>query len=89
MNIRGVLLALALLASQGLSASELHLRQLSFGLGIPRRLQFINHASAVNSVERYIGFYNNQRLHSATGYITPVQKTQAMKKVAQIVFKIT
>jgi len=45
-------------------------------------LQFINHASAVNSVEVYIGFYNNQRLHSAIGYITPVQKTQAMKKVA-------
>lgn len=45
-------------------------------------LSFINHTSAVSTVESYIYFYNYKRLHSSLGYITPVQKTAALKKVA-------
>ncbi len=52
-------------------------------------LSFINHAAAVTTVESYIYFYtlkghrgNYKRLHSSLGYITPVQKTAALKKVA-------
>ena len=45
-------------------------------------LSFINHGAAVTTVESYIYFYNYKRLHSSLGYITPVQKTAALKKVA-------
>ena len=45
-------------------------------------LSFMNHISAVSSVESYIYFYNYKRLHSSLGHITPVQKTAELKKVA-------
>ena len=45
-------------------------------------LSFMNHVSAVSSVESYIYFYNYRRLHSSLGYITPVQKTAELNKVA-------
>ena len=45
-------------------------------------LSFMNHVSAISSVESYIYFYNYRRLHSSLGYITPVQKTAELKKVA-------
>ena len=45
-------------------------------------LSFINHAAVVASVIDYINFYNFKRLHSALGYITPVQKGRELKKAA-------
>lgn len=46
------------------------------------RLSFINHKSVVMAVEHYIRYYNNQRLSSVIGYITPVQKRQSLLNVA-------
>jgi len=43
---------------------------------------FINHASVINTVEKYINFYNYKRLHSSLGYITPTQKRLELQKVA-------
>lgn len=45
-------------------------------------LSFINHDAVVGMVESYIHFYNYKRLHSAIGYITPVEKMQNLKKQA-------
>ena len=46
------------------------------------QLSFINHTSVVQTVERYIRFYNYKRLHSSIGYMTPNQKAMELKKVA-------
>jgi putative transposase len=51
----------------------------------PKRLNnitFINHASVVDEVERYIRFYNYKRRHSNLGYMTPHQKYNKLKNVA-------
>jgi len=45
-------------------------------------LSFINHPSVVTAVEHYIRYYNNKRLSSVTGYITPVQKRINLLKLA-------
>ncbi len=45
-------------------------------------LHFINHASIVSAVEKYLSFYNYQRLNSALNYLTPVQKRQELLNVA-------
>lgn len=45
-------------------------------------ITFINHQAVVDSVETYICFYNNKRLNSAIGYLTPVQKRHELQKVA-------
>jgi putative transposase len=45
-------------------------------------LSFINHSSVVSAVEYYIRYYNNKRIHSAIGNITPVQKRQNLQNVA-------
>jgi transposase InsO family protein len=45
-------------------------------------LSFINHYSVVDTVARYISFYNYKRLHSDIDYKTPHQKTKEMKKEA-------
>ena len=45
-------------------------------------LIFINHLSVVSAVEHYIRYYNNKRIHSAIGNITPVQKKQLLLNVA-------
>jgi len=45
-------------------------------------ISFVNHESVVSVVESYIHFYNYRRLHSAIGYITPVEKMQNLKKLA-------
>lgn len=45
-------------------------------------LSFINHASVINAVERYIRYYNNRRINSAIGNITPVQKRQTLQQAA-------
>ena len=36
-----------------------------------RRFEFDNIEEARNTIKRYMDFYNNERLHSAIGYITP------------------
>jgi len=45
-------------------------------------LSFINHQAVVVTVEHYIRYYNNKRINSAIGYITPAQKRQNLLKVA-------
>lgn len=45
-------------------------------------LTFINHDAVCHSVKSYLHFYNNKRLHSSLGYITPAQKMAKLKKVA-------
>ena len=45
-------------------------------------LTFINHQSVVSAVEHYIRYYNNKRIHSAIGKMTPVQKKQMLLNVA-------
>ena len=46
------------------------------------QISICNHQSAVQLVEKYIHFYNYNRLHSAIGYITPTQKKNDLKKAA-------
>jgi len=36
----------------------------------------------VGCVEHYIRYYNNKRINSAVGYITPAQKRKNLQKVA-------
>lgn len=43
---------------------------------------FTNHFEVVRNVESYIYFYNDKRIHSAMGYLTPAQKMAELKKVA-------
>lgn len=45
-------------------------------------LIFINHLAVVAAVEHYIRYYNNKRIHSAIGNMTPVQKKQISLKAA-------
>ena len=45
-------------------------------------LIFINHLSVVSAVEHYVRYYNNKRIHSAIGNMTPVQKKQMLLNVA-------
>ncbi len=45
-------------------------------------LSFISHKSVVKAVEHYIRYYNNKRLNSVLGYITPVQKRQNLLNIA-------
>jgi transposase InsO family protein len=45
-------------------------------------LSFINHHPIINTVTRYISFYNYKRLPSAIDYKTPHQKTKEIKKTA-------
>ena len=45
-------------------------------------LSFINHQAVVLAVEHYIRYYNNKRINSTIGYMTPVLKRQALLKVA-------
>ncbi len=45
-------------------------------------LFFINNPSVVGALEHYIRYYNNKRINSAIGYITPVQKRQKLLNVA-------
>ena len=43
----------------------------------------MDHKSVVNEVESYIQFYNYKRRHSSIEYITPHQKYNELKKVAE------
>jgi putative transposase len=45
-------------------------------------LSFINHQAIVLAVELYIRYYNNKRIHSSIGNMTPVQKKQILLNVA-------
>ena len=38
-----------------------------------RRFEFDTFVETKDTIKRYIDFYNNERLHSAIGYITPVE----------------
>jgi len=41
-------------------------------------LSFMNHQAVISAVEHYIRYYNNKRINSAIGYITPVVKRQLL-----------
>jgi len=45
-------------------------------------LSFINHQAVVSAVEHYIRYYNNKRINSVIGNISPVQKRKALLNVA-------
>jgi transposase InsO family protein len=45
-------------------------------------LSFINHQAVVSAVEHYIRYYNNKRINSVIGNISPAQKRQALLNVA-------
>jgi putative transposase len=45
-------------------------------------LSFISHSSVMAAVEHYIRYYNNKRINSVIGYITPVQRRQDLLNVA-------
>ncbi len=45
-------------------------------------LTFTNHQAVISAVEHYIRYYNNKRLNSAIGYITPAQKRKKLLNVA-------
>jgi putative transposase len=45
-------------------------------------LSFVNHQAVVLAVEHYIRYYNNKRINSRIGYMTPALKRQALLKVA-------
>jgi putative transposase len=45
-------------------------------------LSFVNHQAVVLAVEHYIRYYNNKRINSTIGYMTPVLKRQTLLKVA-------
>ena len=45
-------------------------------------LTFINHQSVVSATAHYIRYYNNKRIHSAIGNMTPVRKRQILLKMA-------
>jgi putative transposase len=38
---------------------------------IIRRFEFESFEDAESTISRYVDFYNNERLHSGIGYITP------------------
>jgi hypothetical protein len=40
------------------------------------RLVSVNHLSVVSAVEHYIRYYNNKRIHSAIGNMTPAKKNK-------------
>ena len=51
-----------------------------------RRFEFDSFTHAEQTISRFIGFYNNERLHSGVGYYTPRQaylkwKETSMKEV--------
>ncbi|SET09964.1 integrase core domain-containing protein, partial [Thorsellia anophelis] len=43
-------------------------------------LSFINHQAVDDAVGRYIRYYNNIRINSAIGYMTPLQKRRELLK---------
>lgn len=45
-------------------------------------LSFINHQAVIHAVEHYIRYYNNKRVCSVLGYITPIQKRLNLLNVA-------
>jgi len=45
-------------------------------------LSFINHQAVVSAVVHYIRYYNNKRINSVIGNISPVQKRQNLLNVA-------
>jgi putative transposase len=45
-------------------------------------LSFINHQTVISAVDHYIRYYNNKRINSAIGYITPVLKRKTLLNVA-------
>jgi len=45
-------------------------------------LSLINHQSVVSAAEHYIWYYNNQRINSVIGNISPAQKRQALLNMA-------
>ncbi len=49
-----------------------------------RRLEFEGLEEAKSTIGRYVDFYNNERLHSAIGYITPGEMNRkCMEKIQE------
>ena len=49
-----------------------------------RRLEFESFEEAKSAFGRYVDFYNNERLHSAIGYITPWEMNRkCMEKIQE------
>ena len=48
-----------------------------------RRFEFDTFVETKDTIKRYIDFYNNERLHSAIGYITPVEMNIRCMEVKQ------
>jgi putative transposase len=49
------------------------------------RFKFTSHQQLNDSVENYITWYNNERLHSSLGFFTPLEmevKLRGIKKIA-------
>ena len=47
-----------------------------------RKLEFESFEEAESTIRRYVDFYNNERLHSAIGYITPREMNKrCMEKI--------
>jgi putative transposase len=51
---------------------------------VMRRLEFEGLEEAKSTIGRYVDFYNNERLHSAIGYITPWEMSRkCMEKIQE------
>ena len=47
---------------------------------VVRRFEFSSFNDAMNTIERFIAFYNNERLHSAIGYKAPREVYEEWKE---------
>lgn len=48
------------------------------------RFKFVSYQQLYNNIEDYINGYNNERLHSSLGYLTPLEKEVKLRKFNKI-----